>query len=90
MSTVTKNDLAKEISEKNNISKTLGYNIVCDLFKSIVDHVLDGKRIEIRNFGIFLPKNMKEREGRNPQNGEPIVIKAKSTIKFKPSKTISK
>ena len=36
----------------------------------------------------YTKKDMKEREGRNPQNGQPITIKAKSVIKFKPSKTI--
>lgn len=89
LETITKNDIAKEIANKNGISKTLSYRIICDMFNLILDKIVSGKRIEIRNFGIFTKKDMKEREGRNPQNGRPILIKAKSTIKFKPSKTIS-
>ena len=88
METITKNDLAKKLAHKHGISKTLAYKIVGDLFELLVKFVKDNCRIGIRNFGVFKPKHTRAREGRNPQDGTPITIQAKSTIKFKPSKTL--
>ena len=67
--TVTKNDIAKIVSEKHQIPKTQAYNIVSDVFTSLIGSVMEGKRIEIRNFGVFSKKVTKPREGRNPQDG---------------------
>lgn len=71
------------IAETFNITKTLAHEIVCSLFQIVTDSITSDRRIEIRNFGIFSKKTLKERDGRNPQNGNPIKIKQKSTIKFK-------
>jgi len=89
-STITKNNLSDTLSTKHKISKTLAYSIVCDLFDTMKNKVLNDYRIEVRNFGVFTKKITEAREGRNPQNGEPIKISAKTTIKFKPSKVIQK
>lgn len=52
--------------------------------------LVKGSRIEIRGFGSFSSKIRKERVGRNPQTGESIRIKEKSSIHFIPSKKLKR
>ncbi|MBI9068818.1 MAG: HU family DNA-binding protein [Salinivirgaceae bacterium] len=42
-----------------------------------------GDRLALVGFGSFSVNERKERTGRNPQNGNEIVIPAKKVIKFK-------
>ena len=41
------------------------------------------KRVQIAGFGTFKVGRRKARMGRNPQTGEPLRIKASSTVRFK-------
>ena len=57
-----------------------------------VNAVLDGireglkrdKLVQLVGFGTFSVKERKARQGRNPQTGETIQIKASTTVGFKP------
>lgn len=42
--------------------------------------------IIFQNFGTFSLWRQTERQGRNPKTGEPVIIKARKSIKFKPGK----
>lgn len=62
----------------------------------LVDTVLDGVRIGLRNegsvtlsgFGTFEVKSRKARTGRNPQTGEPIAISAGRRVGFRVGKAL--
>ena len=47
----------------------------------------DGK-MTLTGFGTFSKVRRKAREGRNPQTGEKIKIKARNVVKFKPGKAL--
>ena len=47
----------------------------------------DGK-VTLVGFGTFTTIRRKTRKGRNPQTGEPIKIKASTTVKFKAGKKL--
>jgi DNA-binding protein HU-beta len=47
----------------------------------------DGK-VTLTGFGTFSKSRRKARNGRNPQTGETIKIKAANVVKFKPGKTL--
>ncbi|MBN1841141.1 MAG: HU family DNA-binding protein [Deltaproteobacteria bacterium] len=47
----------------------------------------DGK-VTLVGFGTFSKVRRKEREGRNPQTGAKIKIKARNAVKFKPGKAL--
>ena len=87
--TITKDSLSKKLSQILELPPQIAYQAVDSIFLLIKETVMSGNRIEIRGFGVFSKKEVKQREGRNPQNGNPIIIKAKSTIKFKPSKKLT-
>lgn len=60
------------------------------VFDAISDNLSQGNRVEIRGFGSFLVKERAARTGRNPSTGEPIEIKAKNVVQFKPGKELKK
>lgn len=53
---------------------------------SIVDHVLAGERVYVREFGIFCLKLRKAKIGRNPKTNEEVPVPPRYNIVFKPSK----
>ena len=50
--------------------------------------IVKGEEVKLSGFGIFEKKARKERRGTNPSDGSIIIIPAKSTITFRPSKTL--
>ena len=70
-------------SELNKI-----YEIVCN---SIQSALVDKKNVEIRGFGTFFVKEIKEKfSARNPKTGEKFHTPEKKTIHFKMSKDLFK
>jgi DNA-binding protein HU-beta len=47
-----------------------------------------GNRVSLVGFGSWPVAKRDVREGRNPQTGKTIKIKAKKIVKFKPSETL--
>ncbi|MFP4600559.1 MAG: HU family DNA-binding protein [Persicimonas sp.] len=58
------------------------------VFETVAGSIEDEKRFSYPNFGTFNVKHRKAREGRNPQTGAPIQIKASNTVGFKPSPSL--
>tara|TARA_B100000401_G_C52460016_1_gene556092 strand:+ start:326 stop:625 length:300 start_codon:yes stop_codon:yes gene_type:complete len=70
--------------KKSDLEKVL--NIVIN---AIVEEVKREKSIEIRRFGRFSQKKIKEKtNARNPRTGEKIKVKKKISIGFKMSKEL--
>jgi len=56
-------------------------------FESIVNALQQKKSVELRGFGTFFSKNIKEKySARNPKTGELIYVPKKNKVKFKVSK----
>ena len=86
---MTKADLVQKIADDSNISKVAA-NLALNSFLDNVTKELkkkDGK-VTLVGFGTFSKVKRKARQGRNPQTGEPIKIKACNVIKFKPGKNL--
>jgi len=54
----------------------------------IRDTIADGNRVEIRGFGVFSPRDLSARQGRNPRTGESVLVSSKRTLHFKPGKEL--
>ena len=56
--------------------------------KALLDHIsatlARGERIEIRGFASFKVRRYKGYQGRNPRTGEPITVRPKQGVIFKP------
>ena len=83
---MTKKEIVKQISEKLGLTQLKTKEIVQQTFDAIVDTLLEEKRIELRNFGVFEVKKRKARKARNPRTGERVDVDPKFVVTFKPGK----
>ena len=82
--------LIKFLKSKNpNLNKS-ELEAVVDVFcKSISNALLENKNIELRDFGTFFVKRIKEKySARNPKTGELIYVPAKNKVRFRASKKL--
>src|SRR5260370_32377982 len=83
---VTKKEIVKQISERIGMTQLKTKEIVQLTFDAILDTLLEDKRIELRNFGVFEVKQRKARKARNPRTGERVDVPPKNVVTFKPGK----
>ncbi len=62
--------------------------IVEAVFESIADVVHAEQNFRWNGFGTFEARERAARDGRNPQTGEPMKIKASTTVAFRPSSAL--
>ena len=84
---MTKADIARIVYERHGgISNREAARLVEIIFDSIKHHLGDGDKVQITGVGPFLVRQKRERRGRNPQTGEEMLIKPRSSVVFRPSK----
>ncbi|MBI3408996.1 MAG: integration host factor subunit beta [Planctomycetes bacterium] len=83
---MTKKEIVKQISEDLGLTQLKTKEIVQKTFDAIVETLLEEKRIELRNFGVFEVKRRKARKARNPRTGERVDVEPKFVVTFKPGK----
>jgi len=62
--------------------------IVDTVFKSIIDALHRGEKIELRGFGSFRLRKREPRKGRNPKTGDKVDVPPKKVPYFKPGKEL--
>jgi nucleoid DNA-binding protein len=84
--------LVKLLKEKNPQLNKQEIELIYDSFCNSVQRALkSGKKVEIRGFGTFFVKKLKEKySARNPRTGELIYIPEKNKVRFRPSKNLKK
>ena len=87
---MTKRDIVLKISEKTGIKQVEVKEVVQQVFDAIFEALKAGKKIEIRNFGVFKVKKRKSRIGRNPKTGEVVPVPERNTVVFKPGLEMKK
>lgn len=85
---MTKADLINVVSENCNLPKKTVGLVLNDCFEKITKALSTGDRVQIVGFGTFEVRNRKERKGRNPSNGEEIIIPESKVPAFKPGKAL--
>lgn len=86
--TMTKKDLVNIVSNKLGFTQTdIAKTIECVL-DTIVEKLAEGKRWEIRNFGVFEVKKRAPRKGRNPKTKEEVAVPERYVVTFKPGKEL--
>ena len=85
---MTKGELIEKIAAEAKISKDQAKRSM-EAFQGLVAKSLaKSGRLTLTGFGSFSVAATPARMGRNPQNGEPIAIKAGKRIKFKAGKLL--
>lgn len=83
---MTKKEIVKTISEEIGLTQLKTKEIVQKTFDAIVETLVDDRRIELRNFGVFEVKKRAARKARNPRTGDKVFVPAKFVVTFKPGK----
>ena len=84
---MTKRDLVIRISNETSLVQQSVLDVVQKTLDYIAEAVAQGKKVELRNFGVFEVKVRKARIGRNPTAPENDVrIPPRAVVKFKPGK----
>jgi len=87
---VIKLDFVNLIVERSNktISRAKAEQAVEAVFNMLKKGMHDGRRIELRRFGVFSVRPRKTGIGRNPRTGEEVSIPPGRAVRFKPGKEL--
>lgn len=83
---MTKKEIVKTISDEIGLTQLKTKEIVQKTFDAIVETLVEERRIELRNFGVFEVKKRAARKARNPRTGEKVDVAEKFVVTFKPGK----
>jgi len=85
---MTKAELVEEVSRVSDLTKKHSEVIVDTVFRSIIDALQRGEKIELRGFGSFRLRQREPRKGRNPKTGARVDVPPKRVPYFKPGKEL--
>ena len=85
---MTKRELVVDVAERLGFTQNEVSSVVQATLDTIVECLAEGKRLEIRNFGVFDVKTRDARRGRNPRTGQEVSIAQKRVATFKPGKAL--
>lgn len=83
---MTKKEIVKAISDELGLTQLTTKEIVQKTFDAIIETLVEDRRIELRNFGVFEVKMRAARKARNPRTGGQVEVPAKFVVTFKPGK----
>jgi integration host factor subunit beta len=85
---MTKAELVEEVSRVSDLTKKHSELIVETVFRSIIEALQRGEKIELRGFGSFRLRQREPRKGRNPKTGDKVDVPPKKVPYFKPGKEL--
>ena len=84
---MTKRDLVIRISNETGMVQQQVLDVVQKTLDYIAEALAQGRKVELRNFGVFEVKIRKARIGRNPNSpATDVPIPERCVVKFKPGK----
>ena len=85
---MNKSELVAAVAESAGLSKAEAGRAVDALTGAVTSALASGDTVALVGFGTFGVKARAARDGRNPQTGQPIEIKAAKVPTFKPGKAL--
>lgn len=83
-----KADIVNRVAEASDVPRTKAALAVDTILETMKTALKDGKRIELRGFGVFQVRDRKKGVGRNPKTGVEVAITPGRTVRFKPGKNL--
>jgi len=81
---MTKKDIILKVGDITNLKQVDVKKVVQKTFDCIIEALVRGEKIELRNFGVFKIKQRKSRTGRNPRTGQVVPVPPRKVVVFKP------
>ena len=85
---MNKTELVAAMAEQTNLSKKDAEAALKAFIDVVSEELKKGEEVQLVGFGTFEVSERAAREGRNPQTGETMEIKASKTPKFKAGKAL--
>ena len=85
---MNKTELVAAMAEQTNLSKKDAEAALKAFVDVVSEELKKGEKVQLVGFGTFEASERAAREGRNPQTGETMEIKASKTPKFKAGKAL--
>ena len=86
---MNKAELIAKIADDSGITKTQANGALDSFVEAVTKTLKGGGKVTLVGFGTFSVSKRAARNGRNPQTGEVIKIKARKVAKFKAGKELS-
>ncbi len=83
-----KADIVNSVADVSELPRVKAALAVDTIFGTMRQALRDGKRIELRGFGVFQVRDRKKGVGRNPKTGVEVAITPGKTVRFKPGKDL--
>jgi len=83
-----KADIVNRVAEASGVPRIKAAMAVDAIIAAMKNALQDGKRIELRGFGVFQVRDRKKGVGRNPKTGVEVAIAPGKTVRFKPGKQL--
>lgn len=80
--TINKNDLARTLSDKHDLTQQKTLDIITDLFVEIETKIKNGEDVNIVGFGAFRAVKRPDRIATNPQTGKTFPLASRVVVKF--------
>lgn len=81
-------DIVNRVAEASAVPRVKAAKAVDTIFDTMKEALRNGKRIELRGFGVFQVRDRKKGVGRNPKTGVEVAITPGKTVRFKPGKEL--
>jgi integration host factor subunit alpha len=86
---MTKADIVQAVYARlGGFSKKESADLVDLVFETMKETLGRGEKIKISGFGNFVLRDKRQRQGRNPQTGDPITITERRVLSFKASQLL--
>ena len=85
-----KPELISAVAKKTGMPESKAADAVNTVFATISDVLADGDEVAISGFGTFRVAVRPARDGRNPQTGAPMKIRAGKTPRFTPGASLKR
>ncbi len=86
---MNKAELIAKLSDDTGINKTQANAALDSFIEAVTKTLKGGGKVTLVGFGTFSVSKRAARNGRNPQTGEVIKIKARKVAKFKAGKELA-
>ncbi|WP_085535768.1 HU family DNA-binding protein [Massilibacteroides vaginae] len=83
---MNKAELIDALADKTGLNKQDAKRALDAYIEIVTEQMAKKEEITLIGFGSLTPRPQSERLARNPKTGEPVMIKPRTSVKFKPGK----
>ena len=80
---MNKSKLIGQIAVDTGMTRAAIKAVLNSFINNTTEALQEGDTVVFQGFGTFLPWEQTERPARNPQTGEPVMIKPRTSVKFR-------